>query len=161
MRNPPQHQVDRHAVSVWRIKEALIGLLYGIVPLAYFLLSRVIEQLPGWGLYVLIALALLGYLFEVGLVPLIRYRTLRYEITAEEVYLQYGVLIIRRSLIPMNRVQHVETAQGLLLRTYDLANVTIYTAAGKHQIPALQLQIADGLRNKIAEFAKVVDDDDV
>ncbi|TCP55656.1 hypothetical protein EV586_103309 [Tumebacillus sp. BK434] len=161
MRNPPALKVDPNAVSIWRIKAALSSLFYGLVPLAYFFLSKKLEQLPLWGFWSLLTLAVLIYLFEVLLVPVIRYRTLRYEITAEEVYLQAGVFNVRRSLIPMNRVQHVETAQGMLLRAYSLANVTVYTAAGKHQIPALQLQVADDLRNRIAEFAKVVDDDDV
>ncbi|MFD2171780.1 PH domain-containing protein [Tumebacillus lipolyticus] len=161
MRNPPIHEVDHRAVKVWRITALFTSLFYWLFPVGYYFLSKRVDVLPDWGLLLLLTLALIITLFEVIFVPIIRYRTWRYEITAEEIYLQHGVFVVRRSSIPMTRVQHVETAQGVLLRPYDLAVVSIFTAGGKHKIPALQVDVADNLRNKIAEFAKVVDDHDV
>ena len=59
----------------------------------------------------------------------------------------------------MARVQHVDTRQGPLLRHYGLSTVTISTAAGTHEIPALADDVAGILRDRISELARVVDED--
>ena len=61
----------------------------------------------------------------------------RYEVRESEIELQHGIFIVKRTLIPMVRVQHVDTSQGPILRKYDLAEITISTAATNHTIPAL------------------------
>jgi len=159
MRVPPAHQVNARAVNVWRVTGAITALFFAAVPAAYFFLQMKWTALPDAGLYILTALALLLLPFELLVVPVLRYRTWRYEITAEEVYLQHGVIVIKRVLIPMTKVQHVDTSQGPILRAHDLASVTVFSGAGKHEIPALTPEEADHLRDKIARFAKVVDDD--
>ena len=45
---------------------------------------------------------------------------------------------MRRTLIPMARVQHVETTEGVLEQALGLATVAIHTAAGGHTIPLLR-----------------------
>lgn len=62
----------------------------------------------------------------------------------------------------MVKVQHVDTGQGPLLRRFRLANVTIHTAASMHQIPALETEKAEALRDQIAALARVkeVEEDD-
>ncbi|QGS67852.1 PH domain-containing protein [Oceanobacillus sp. 143] len=79
-------------------------------------------------------------------------------ILEDEVCLQYGILVITQMLIPMARVQNVSTKQGPLLRRYQLATVSISTAAGVHDIPALSLEQAKELRDKIIKLAGVQDD---
>jgi len=53
---------------------------------------------------------------------------------------------VKRTLIPMIRVQHVDSSQGPLLKKYRLASVTISTAATVHEIPALDEEEAEELR---------------
>ena len=43
----------------------------------------------------------------------------------------------------MVRVQHVDTEQGPILKKYDLATITISSAATTHTIPALITAEAD------------------
>ena len=76
-----------------------------------------------------------------------------------EIDIQSGIFVIKRTLIPMNRVQHVETKQGPLLRKYELASVEISTAATMHVIPALDLTEADELRHYISKMASVEEED--
>lgn len=59
----------------------------------------------------------------------------------------------------MVRVQHVDTKQGPLMSKFVLASVTISTAAGSHEIPALKEEIADELRDHISILARVVEED--
>jgi membrane protein YdbS with pleckstrin-like domain len=104
-------------------------------------------------------LLIVAVLLLVILVPGLRYRRWRYEVTEDEVDLQEGVMIVRRTLVPMTRVQHVDTSQGPLDRAFGLANVTVATAAGAHKIPALTLEDADVLRDRISQLARVAVDD--
>ena len=59
----------------------------------------------------------------------------------------------------MVRVQHVDTEQGPLLRKYNLATVSISTAATVHQIPALDVEEAEEMRHAISSLARVAEDD--
>ena len=59
----------------------------------------------------------------------------------------------------MVRVQHVDTEQGPLLRKYNLATVTISTAATVHGIPALDIEEAEEMRHAISRLARVADED--
>jgi membrane protein YdbS with pleckstrin-like domain len=90
-------------------------------------------------------------------VPVLRWRTWRYEIRDEEIDLQHGALSVRRVLIPMTRVQHVESERTVLSDLFELRSVTVYTAAGDHKIPALRPGAAAEIRDRIAVLAREPD----
>ena len=83
----------------------------------------------------------------------------RYEVRESEIELQHGIFIVKRTLIPMINVEHVDTAQGPILRKYNLAEITISTAATNHTIPALVMEEADELRSRISALARVAEED--
>ena len=113
--------------------------------------------LPGaWrtaGLAVLAVALLAG----TPVVPELRWRRWRWEVREHEIDLQRGVLVVRRTLIPMARVQHVETERGLIGQALGLSTVEIHTAAGSHQIPLLTDHDAGVIRVRIAELARTDD----
>jgi len=76
----------------------------------------------------------------------------------DEVDLQHGVLVKTRQLIPMSRIQHVDTRRGPLQQRFGLSSVVFFTAAGSMEIPALSQEHAADVRNRIAALAKVHDD---
>lgn len=86
-------------------------------------------------------------------IPYYRWKRWRYEVNEHEIDLQHGLFIVRRTLVPVNRVQHVDTRQGPILRNYKLSNVAISTAATTHQIPALTDEHADAVRDRISRLA--------
>ncbi|MEH7523617.1 PH domain-containing protein, partial [Bacillus sp. JJ1503] len=88
-----------------------------------------------------------------------RWKRGRYEVRENEIELQHGVFVIKRTLVPMIRVQHVDTRQGPILRKYGLATVAISTAATVHEIPALDMDEAEELRFFISKLARVADED--
>jgi membrane protein YdbS with pleckstrin-like domain len=90
-------------------------------------------------------------------VPLLRWRTWRYEIRDHEIDLQHGALSVRRTLVPMTRVQHVESERTVLSDLFELRSVTVYTAAGDHKIPALRPGEAAEIRDRIALLAREPD----
>lgn len=108
------------------------------------------------------ALPVLGVLalavFPVVVVPGLRWRRWRYEIRPDEVDLQRGVWWVSRTLVPLARIQHVDTRQGPLQRRYGLSTVVFHTAAGANQIPELATPIAAEARDRIAELTREQDE---
>ncbi len=89
----------------------------------------------------------------------LRMRYWRYEIREEEIDIQHGIIIIKRTLVPMLRVQHVDTERGPVMRHFGLATLLISTAATEHRIPALSLEKASELQGEISKMARVSDED--
>jgi membrane protein YdbS with pleckstrin-like domain len=92
-------------------------------------------------------------------IPEVRWQRWYYQVDEHEIDLQNGIFIVTRTLVPIKRVQHVDTRQGPILRSYDLADVTISTAATTHRIPALDEETADKVRNQISKFARLAEED--
>ena len=113
-----------------------------------------------WWFYLIGAVFVLlyAYLF-IYLFPKIKWLRWRYEVRESEIEQQHGLFIVKRTLIPMVRVQHVDTSQGPILRKYNLAGITISTAATNHDIPVLITEEADELRRRISALARVAEDD--
>lgn len=90
--------------------------------------------------------------------PLLRWRTWRYEVRDEEIDLLRGAVVVRRTLMPMTRVQHVDTQRTPLSDLFELRSVTVHTAAGSHSIPALRPADAAAIRDRIAVLAREPDE---
>ena len=90
--------------------------------------------------------------------PLVRWRTWRYEVRDEEIDLLRGAVVVRRTLIPMTRVQHVDTQRTPLSDLFELRSVTVHTAADSHSIPALRPGDAAAIRDRIAVLARQPDE---
>lgn len=154
----PQKRISERALTVWKISAGLHSLVVWILAGGLITLTMLFDW-PYWiiGAAVVVA-ALYSYLFIMFL-PTLRWKRWRYEVREQEIELQYGVFIIKKTLIPMIRVQHVDTQQGPLLRKYRLSTVTVSTAATVHEIPALDMDEAEGLRTSISRLARVADED--
>ena len=90
-------------------------------------------------------------------VPELRWRRWRWEVREHEIDLRRGLLVLRRTLIPMTRVQHVETERGVIGQVLGLSTVEIHTAAGSHAIPLLRDGDAGAIRSRIADLARTDD----
>lgn len=158
MRRQPMNQISEKGLRVWRV--------YGIIQTIFVLLLAIgagvltyIYKWPTYSYFIAGITVILYAYFFVYLFPKIKWLRWRYEVRESEIELQYGLFIVKRTLIPMVRVQHVDTSQGPILRKYSLAGITISTAATNHEIPALVVEEADELRSRISSLARVADDD--
>jgi uncharacterized protein len=156
-RREPSERIDPRALPAWRISAAF-GSLFAWFAVGIPMLIAIALGVPWQYALPLLILPALYTVLAVVVVPPIQWRRWRYEVTEREIDLQRGVFIMTRTLIPMSRVQHVDTQQGPLLRFYGLAAVTIATAAGVHEIPALSVEVADEVRDRISRFADVAED---
>jgi uncharacterized protein len=158
MRKPPIHMISRDAIKAWRITAALYESITWVLTIVGLVLYIVID-FPLWIVLILGAVSIISTYIFVLLLPKLRWKRWRYEVFEKEIYIQHGIIVVSRTLIPMIRVQHVETEQGPILKKFDLASVSISTAATTHQIPALSNEDASDLRDKISALARVDEDD--
>jgi membrane protein YdbS with pleckstrin-like domain len=140
----------------------LLGALAGAIPLAIGCLvgagAVASSDAPGVLAWLLRVLAVLVVALGGVVLPLLRWRSWRYEVRDEEIDLLRGVLVVRRTLIPMTRVQHVDTQRTVLSDLFGLRSVTVHTAAGSHTIPALRPGDATAIRDRIALLAREPDE---
>jgi membrane protein YdbS with pleckstrin-like domain len=116
-----------------------------------------IDGMPGWVAPVLrIGSWVFGFV-ATAVAPALRYRAWRFAIREDEIDIRHGVFVMRRTIVPMARVQHVDTERSFLGQALDLATLKIHTAAGTHEIPGLHVGTADVLRTRIATHARVPD----
>lgn len=156
-RSAPRERLGPRARTLWRLNDLLLALpAMLLAALASWIMVRLNVAFPLAILppVLVVMMATAAALWGPGL----RWRSWRYEIGDDEVDLQHGLLTTTRTLIPMARIQHVETRRGPLQRRLGLASVVLYTAAGASEIPALADEVADALRNRIASLAHTDDD---
>ncbi|MCA1019689.1 MULTISPECIES: PH domain-containing protein [Bacillus] len=158
MRKQPQRQISLNGLKVWRLQNGIISLIFLFIIIGVFVASYYF-QWPYWIGAILIGLWILQVIFGIWLIPKIRHHIWRYEVFENEIEIQHGLIRVTRVIVPMVRVQHVDTSQGPLLRRYRLASVQISTAATVHDIPALELEEADELRDYISRLARMTEDD--
>lgn len=158
MRAEPSQRLDPRARQLWRV-EGLISSAFLLIPAigATWVLWRLVgASLPVRAIPV--ALWVLSAVVAVLITPGVRWRRWRYDIGEAEVDLQRGVLFVTRTLVPLARVQHVDTQQGPIERGMGLADVVFYTAAGPNRIPALARETAEHVRDRIAQLTREHDE---
>ncbi|WP_107948844.1 PH domain-containing protein [Lysinibacillus parviboronicapiens] len=158
MRAEPIHQISRKGLTVWRLY-GVIQTVVLIIVAAFVCYGVYYFEWPTFIYFIAGAVVLLSVILSVYLFPKIRWDRWRYEVREQEIEVQHGLFVVKRTLIPMVRVQHVDTTQGPILKRYNLGNISISTAATVHTIPALIMDEADGLRARISELARVAEDD--
>ena len=158
MKTEPADRLDPRAKMLWRLTGALQALPILIAgafgSYAFFWRAGVplsLAVLPLLGALVLAVLL-------VFVLPPLLWRRWRYEIRPLEVDLQRGLVRMTRTLVPMARVQHVDTRRGPLQRRLGLSTVIFYTAAGPNEIPQLASGTADEVRDRIAELTREADE---
>jgi membrane protein YdbS with pleckstrin-like domain len=73
-----------------------------------------------------------------------------YALRNHDIIYKTGFISLETTLLPFNRVQHVEIQEGPLMRIFGLATIEIYTAGGS----VSDLKIA-GLKKEDAESMKI------
>lgn len=159
MKEMPANQLDPRVKAVWRINDAawitVIGLCIGLGVAPLMLISEV-GTLP---LIVLAACMVVAYVVWLVVLPPIRYMRWRYEVSEDYLDIAKGIVWRKRYIIPFIRVQNTDTRQGPILRAFGLASVTVSTAAKEHVIPGLQFDVAEQLRDRAAELARLARED--
>src|SRR5699024_5610856 len=114
VREQPQNKIAKDAEITGPIHPETFKIVIWLVIVTSFILT-IIYDISYLFSIISIAVGLVFVFLFVYLIPALRYRRWRYEIFEQEIYIQHGILIRTRTLIPMIRVQHVDTEQGPIL----------------------------------------------
>ena len=150
-----RHRLSRRVIAYWRWRW-LISLIPTL--LLFAALAIVIpwgEWWMRWSLFTV--LAVVGIVALVVLPP-IRFRVFWYAISPTEIDIQHGIVFIKRSVIPMHRVQSLRVERGPIADHYRMATLRISTAADTLSVSGLGRAEADAVCTRIAELADVADD---
>lgn len=100
--------------------------------------------------FVTVFSVLLGLLFCSAVAfPPLKYKKFFYSVMKDRILLIGGIYYLKREVILIKNIEHIETVSPLYLRFFKLYNVIIYTSASKHKLPAL-------CENQVTEILKVV-----
>jgi hypothetical protein len=134
--------------TVWIIVgvliSAVVGTAVGLAPTEEY-----IEAPVG-------VLIFVGLLVILGLYQFLRYRNWGFEVQEDAVYIEHGVLVRVKKVVPFVRIQHIDSRRGPVERATGLATLVIYTAGSRGadvSIPGLKPDRADELREKLRELA--------
>ena len=153
MDKAPRERIDSLALKAWFYSGLLWGLALLLITVAYIVL---VNTLLDWlGIGVVVVFIILAAI----IIPRLRMYYWRYEIYDDEIEIQHDIIVIKRTLIPMIRIQHIDTEHGPIMRYFKLATLRISTAATDHRIPALAQDKAAELRGEISALARVSDED--
>lgn len=136
------------SIKVSRITSAIISVLVAILPIATGTLSETYWLLAiglGLGLIVFI----LGFIWAKK-----SYQYTWYWLADEGLYIQSGVWWRKKTLVPFNRVQHTDVAQGPLDRKFKLGKLVTHTAGTRDASVSLEgilLDTAHELRSVLQE----------
>lgn len=153
-------QLEKDVLKVWKIRASISFVFYVALVIGFIFVNEKFWHLPIWTYAVAGGGFFILGLLEYVVFPRIRYEHFTYEVRSDEVEVTYGLFIVTKMLIPMNRVQHVKTEQGPILKKYGLSALHISTASNTEKIPGLLEEEALSLRNTIANLAKVDEEDE-
>jgi membrane protein YdbS with pleckstrin-like domain len=158
----PAWSVSHAAIGLWLFSGVLGTVLYGAAAAAFVVLVPDDAGGPVPVLrWVLPALVVLYGVLFIGVVPRLRYRVHRWEVTAEAVYTLTGWLARTWTLVPVSRIQTVDVTRGVVQQLFGLASVAVLTASsqGTVRIPHLDADVARRVADDLARRAETVRDE--
>lgn len=140
-------KINRRITSVWTLRYFIFGAFY--IWISIGLIGLMLLFLIG-PLLLLISIGLTGIMIIIALAYAnALYMSFRYKLDVKNVIVERGVLFLRKSVIPYDRIQNVNIIQGPFERMYGLKAVEIETAGGSKMVaagfPALMFSVAEGL----------------
>lgn len=158
MSDLPSHRLDPRMLRVWYIS-SLVGIV--VVAALAVVAWLIVRHLGGDVFWVYLVAGIIEAICvgDMLVSPRVEYATWRYDVTPTDVDLYSGVFTKKRTLVPLVRVQHVQTKQGPILRAHGLASVTVSTAGESFEIPGLAEDDANRLRDRVAELARLAKED--
>ena len=144
----PSELVSPRAVGYWRLSVAplvVLALLLGI--------AAVVVTGQRWWSWVLAAVLLGAALAVLVVMPGLRYRVHRWEVTHDAVYTRSGWLRRDVRIVPLSRVQTISTSQTAVMRAFGLASLLVTTAssAGAVRVEGLDAGLA---REVVADLTR-------
>ena len=126
----PAHRVSVRAPAYWRVQAAVgAAVAWALAVIAAWV---TVATSQGWWtplLWIGAALLVLAPIAALTVAPAIRFRVHRWQVTEIAVHVRYGWLTRTDEIVPLSRVQTVDSTVGPLMRAFGLRTVTVQTAS--------------------------------
>ena len=142
-------QLEPGQLWVMRIHSAVAALLLLLAGAAAEMVLRERLAVP-LGAIVLPLLVPIAWM--VFLAPGRRYRAWGYSFAPDELKVKRGIWTQVRTLVPLERVQHIDISQGPLERAFRVCRLVLHTAGTLHSqvvLPGLSRETAEAMRDEI------------
>ncbi len=147
-------QLDPGYILVLRLSAFIWGLILAI---PIFIADAAMANKALIEPFVVAAPISLIFLLMIFLLPRRRYNRWGYDMGDGQIQIVRGYLFYTDTIVPFNRVQHIDVAQGPLMRLFGLSTLVLHTA-GTHNstviLPGLKRTIAEEMRNTIRAHIK-------
>lgn len=149
MDETPPTPLDRGLLRLMLIRGAIAGAALIAAAAAAEIALRNEWPLPRGSL---IVPALLAFAYLALWSPQRRYRAWGYWMDGEELRLRRGVWTRVHTLVPLDRVQHIDVSQGPVERALGICSLVLHTAGTLHSqivVPGLTRASAERMRDEI------------
>lgn len=147
-----QHPVAALTSTLRTLRELLIPLV-----LVFFLGSGRDDGMFSNPYYISIFIT---FLLVAGIVKWMRFT---YRVEDDELRIEYGLLVRKRSYIPRHRIQVIDISSGILQRMFGLVSLNVQTAGGgaeEARISALTLEDAQWIKTNLSRNGDAQPDDE-
>jgi len=143
------NSLDRGQLTVMRVRAILIGLGLCAAAIGLEMALRTKAEIPRGAIA---APALLPILWIVLVAPSRRFAAWGYRRSDDELQLRHGILTEVETLVPLDRVQHIDISQGPLERACGVCRLVLHTAGTANSevvLPGLARATAESMRDDI------------
>ena len=135
------------------------GALVFAAPELSLLSSETASFTPGFIVLVCSCVLWLILLAAALLLPFLQYKVSGYAIEEHYIFIRRGIIWRHTIVIPLVRVQNIDTEQGPLLSLFKMLDLSVFTAAEQQRIPGIEQEHIDTLRDKIARLTRLAKED--
>ncbi|MCQ2079564.1 MAG: PH domain-containing protein [archaeon] len=132
--------------TVQRVKYLVVDLI--LLALVWVSWTFRIPGLDEWPAIVL-CIPLLAMVAVTLVFPGIYHRHYRYMVTSDKVDVRRGVIFLRHTVVPIERIHQVNVTGGPFSRMFGLARVEVTTAGGTAHLEYLERDVADGIAEEL------------
>ncbi|MDG0843915.1 PH domain-containing protein [Staphylococcus equorum] len=154
--------MNKSGKTVMRLSAYIVTAIFALILAAIFIVNTLwLEWLNSntmvWVLVVGVIIIIIQLLLGAILIPVYRYQIFRYKLDKNEITVRNGLWFISVIKIPLFRIQNVDTHEGILMRKYKLASLTLSTAGGNTELKLIDKDIAATLKYKIKNVNKTIE----
>lgn len=154
--------IQKNAVKAWMIGRTISLVIFFAIyyPVVYKLIMPNFGNIfeVKYGLNGLTILLVFYFLMNTFIMPVIQYKEWKYSIQEDRIELLHGVLVRNKVIIPISRIQYIEIEQGPIYQSFHLASLNINTASDVHEIPALTLEEANEISQRLKAMIEMSED---
>lgn len=156
-------KISPQTIKVRNLNELITSLIALVVIAALYFCTEYFDWW-GWLKYVwigLIIFTIFGIPWTFFVSSPIFYKTFRYGLTDDFLYIKSGVWTKVEIVVPMTKIQSIELTQSIIMRKYGVRSIEIKTMQGDVTIPHIEEDVAIKLRNDISKLARLKELDEV